>query len=83
MKIGSKNSLCSHSHFTEQLVDVFEKSLQESDLSQEPSSLLIRRLKNHTGDHLQRFTHSRILLADELGRAEQKLQMTDSSSKVK
>jgi hypothetical protein len=51
-KIRSNNSLYPHRHFTEQLVGAFRKSPWESDLNQEPSSLLIRRLKNHTGIHL-------------------------------
>jgi hypothetical protein len=46
-KIGSKNSLYPHNHFTEQLMGTFRKSLWESDLNQEPSSLLIQRLKNY------------------------------------
>jgi hypothetical protein len=41
-KIRSKNSLYSHSHFTEHPMDMFEKSLQDKDLNHEPSSLLIR-----------------------------------------
>jgi hypothetical protein len=49
-KIRSKNSLYPHIYFTEELVAAFEKSPQES---QEPSSLFIWWLKNHTGDHLQ------------------------------
>jgi hypothetical protein len=46
-KIGSNNSLYHHNHFTEQLMGTFRKSLRESDLNQEPSSLLIQRLKNY------------------------------------
>jgi hypothetical protein len=56
-KIDSKNSLYPHMHFTEHLVDVFRKSLRESDLNHKFSSLLIRRLKNNTGLHLQQFAH--------------------------
>jgi hypothetical protein len=57
-KIRSKNSLYPHRYFTEQLVGAFGKSPRESDLNQEPSSLLIRRLKNHTRVHLQQSTQS-------------------------
>jgi hypothetical protein len=35
IKIGSKNSLYPHSHFTEHLMGMFRKSLRESDLNQE------------------------------------------------
>jgi signal recognition particle GTPase len=48
-KIGSRNSLYPHRHFTEHLVGTFEKSLLESDLAHETSSLLIQQLKNCTG----------------------------------
>ena len=58
-KINSKNSLSHLRHFTEHLVDVFRKLPWENDLDHKSSSLLIRRLKNHTGDHLQQFTHSK------------------------
>jgi hypothetical protein len=58
-KIESKNNLCLHRHFTEHLVGAFGKSRRESDLHQEPSSLLIWRLKNYTGFTLQPFTHNR------------------------
>jgi hypothetical protein len=57
IKIDSKNSLYPYRHFTEQLVDVFRKSPRESDLNHKSSSLLIRRLKNNTGPHLQQFAH--------------------------
>jgi hypothetical protein len=72
-KIGSKNSLYPHRYFTKHLVDAFGKSPRESDLSQETLSLLIWQLKNHTGDHLQRFTHSKILLGDELKSSKTKI----------
>jgi hypothetical protein len=39
MKIGSKNSLCPHSHFIEHLVGAFKKSSWESNLNHESSSL--------------------------------------------
>jgi hypothetical protein len=55
-KIGSKNSLYHHKHFTEHLVDAFRKSPRKNNLNQEPSSLLIRRLENLTGFALQQFT---------------------------
>jgi hypothetical protein len=55
-KIGSKNSLYTHMNFTEHLVGALEKSPQENDLNQEPSSLLIRWLKNLTSFTLQQFT---------------------------
>jgi hypothetical protein len=51
IKIGSKNSLYPHRHFTEHLVAVFGKSPRESNLNHESSSLLIRRLENNTGAH--------------------------------
>jgi hypothetical protein len=57
IKIGSKNSLYPHRHFTKHLMDVFGKSPWESNLNQEPSSLLIRWLKNDTGFPLQPSTH--------------------------
>jgi hypothetical protein len=47
------NSLYYHRYLTEHLVTVFEKPPRESDLNHEPSSLLIQRVKNHTGDHMQ------------------------------
>jgi hypothetical protein len=43
-------------NFTEHLVGALEKSPRENDLNQEPSSLLIRRLKNLTSFTLQQFT---------------------------
>jgi hypothetical protein len=55
-EINSKNSLYHHRHFNEHLVGAFRKSPRESDLNHESSSLLNRRLKNHTGISLQRFT---------------------------
>jgi hypothetical protein len=48
-KIDSKNSLYTHSHFTEHLVCAFEKPPWKNNLNHESLSLLIRRLKNHTG----------------------------------
>jgi hypothetical protein len=44
-------------HFTEHLVDAFKKSSQKSDLNQDPSSLLIRWLKNHTGTQIDQLNH--------------------------
>jgi hypothetical protein len=49
-----KNSLYPHSHFTEHLVDAFEKSPRENNLNHESSSL-IRWLKSYTGISLQQF----------------------------
>jgi hypothetical protein len=57
-KIGSKNNLYPHRHFTEQLVGTFGKSPRESDLNQKSSSLLTRRLKNYINISLQQFTHN-------------------------
>jgi hypothetical protein len=37
-----KNSLCPQKHFTEHLIDAFEKSPRKSNLNRESSSLLIR-----------------------------------------
>jgi hypothetical protein len=65
-KIGSKNSLYPHSHFTEHLIGAFEKSLRESDLNQESSSLLICQLKSYTGFSLQRFKQQQIARIEEL-----------------
>jgi hypothetical protein len=59
MKIRSKNNLYSHRHFTEHLLDVFEKSPWENDLNHKSSSLLIRWLKKYTRNHLQKSTHNR------------------------
>jgi hypothetical protein len=61
MKIGSKNSLCPHSHFIEHLVGAFEKSPRESNLNHESSSLLIWWLKNDTRNNLQqsKITHKK------------------------
>jgi hypothetical protein len=56
IKIGSKNSLYPHRHFTEHLV---EKLPRENNLNHEPSSLLDRRLKNYTENHLQAFSLDR------------------------
>jgi hypothetical protein len=47
-KIDSKNSLYSYRHFTEHLMDMFEKSPWESDFNYKISSFLIRQLKNMT-----------------------------------
>jgi hypothetical protein len=44
-KIGSKNSLYSHRHFTEHLMSAFEKPPRKSNLNHESSSLLDWRLK--------------------------------------
>jgi hypothetical protein len=52
-KIGSKNSLYPHWHFTEQLVNAFRKSPWERNLNHEILSFLIRQLKNYTGLQLQ------------------------------
>jgi hypothetical protein len=49
MNIRSKNNIYTHRHFTKHLVGAFRKSPRESDLNNESSSLLIRRLKNDTG----------------------------------
>jgi hypothetical protein len=61
IKIDSKNSLYPFSHFTEQLVGVFRKLLRKNNLDHESSSLLIRQLKNDTGNNLQqsKITHER------------------------
>jgi hypothetical protein len=48
-KIGSKNSLYPHKHFTEHLMDLFRKSPWNSDLNYETSNFSIRQLKNYTG----------------------------------
>jgi hypothetical protein len=48
-KIDSKNSLSPLRHFTEHLVGVFVKLLQENDLDHESSRLLIRWLKSTAG----------------------------------
>jgi hypothetical protein len=56
MKIDLKNNLYPHMHFIEHLVVTFGKSPQESDLNNESSRLLIRRLKSYTGFSLQPFT---------------------------
>jgi hypothetical protein len=48
-KIDSKNSLYTHRHFTEHLVCAFEKPPRKNNLNHKSLSLLIRRLKNHTG----------------------------------
>jgi hypothetical protein len=53
IEINSKNSLYSHSHFTEHLVGAFGKSPRKSNLNHKSSSLLIRRLKNNIGFTLQ------------------------------
>jgi hypothetical protein len=45
IKIGSKNNLYLHRHFTEHLVDAFRKPPWKSNLNHEFSSFLIRRLK--------------------------------------
>jgi hypothetical protein len=50
MNIGSRNNIYRHSHFTKHLVGAFGKSPRESNLNNESSSLLIRRLKNDTGN---------------------------------
>jgi hypothetical protein len=52
-KIRSKNNLYPHRHFTFHLVGAFGKLPPESNLNKESSSLLIRRLKNHTDSSLQ------------------------------
>jgi hypothetical protein len=56
MKVGSKLSISPHRHFTKHLADALGKSPQESNSNHETSSLLIRRLENNTGFHLQEFT---------------------------
>jgi hypothetical protein len=48
--IRFRNNIYPHRHFTNHLVGVFEKSPRESDLNNESSSLLIRRLKNDIGN---------------------------------
>jgi hypothetical protein len=53
IKIGSRNNLYPHKHFTKQLVTTFRKSPQESDLNHEFSSLLIQRLKRFTENSLR------------------------------
>jgi hypothetical protein len=58
MKIGLKNDLYPHSHFTKHLLVAFEKSLRKSDLNQETSSLLIRWLENYIDFSLQQIIHS-------------------------
>jgi hypothetical protein len=57
IKVGSKPDLCPHRYFTEHLVSALEKSLWENDLNQEPSSLLIRWLKNHTGTQIDQLNN--------------------------
>jgi hypothetical protein len=49
MKIGLKTSFYPYRHFTEHLVDAFEKSPWDSDLNHKTSSFSIRQLKNNTG----------------------------------
>jgi hypothetical protein len=65
-KIKSKNNLYPHRHFTEHLVGAFGKSPRESDLNQELSSLLIRRLKNYTGFSLQQFIDNNTTQANQI-----------------
>jgi hypothetical protein len=48
-KIDSKNSLSPLRHFTEHLVDVFEKLPRENDLDHESSGLSIRWLNSIPG----------------------------------
>jgi hypothetical protein len=50
--IDSKNSLYAHMHSIEHLMGAFRKSPLNSNLNHESSSLLIRRLKNHTGSSI-------------------------------
>jgi hypothetical protein len=50
IKINSKISLYSYSHFTKHLIGAFRKSSQKNNLNQESSSLLIRWLENDTED---------------------------------
>jgi hypothetical protein len=47
-QIRSKNSLYSHKHFTEHLVDTFKKLPCKSDLNHKTSNFSIRQLKNYT-----------------------------------
>jgi hypothetical protein len=47
-KIRSKNNLYPHRHFTDHLMDVFERSLRESNLNYKILSFSICQLKNKT-----------------------------------
>jgi hypothetical protein len=55
-KIGLKNNLYSHGHFTEHMVGAFGKPPRECNLNYKTSNFLIRQLKNKTGLHLQQST---------------------------
>jgi hypothetical protein len=59
IKIGLKNSLYPHMHFTEHLVGAFGKPPRKSNLNHKTSSLFDPVAQDKTGFHLQWSTHNR------------------------